>query len=121
MMEILSGARDDQREHDLRRLLLRFHLHRFDAVVDFDGTIRIYRRCRQQGITPRGLVDCMIAAVAWREGATLHQLAKVCRVTAQQRCWREHASQELAPGSKAKTWVKRMLFPDGSRNDVSIP
>lgn len=32
---------------------------------------RIYRRCRKNGITPRGLLDCLIVAVAWRNGATL--------------------------------------------------
>ncbi len=32
---------------------------------------RIYRACRRAGVTPRGLVDCMVAAVAWRRGATL--------------------------------------------------
>ena len=66
IMEVLAGARSDAREADLRRLLLRFHLYRFDAVTDFEGAARIYRRCRQAGITPRGLVDCMIAAVALR-------------------------------------------------------
>jgi len=71
IMEVLAGARSDTREADLRRLLLRFHLHHFDAAADFDGAVRIYRRCRQAGITPRGLVDCMIAAVAWRHRATL--------------------------------------------------
>src|SRR6266571_4926125 len=71
IMEVLAGARSDAREADLRRLLLRFHLHHFDAAADFDGAVRIYRRCRQAGITPRGLVDCMIAAVAWRHRATL--------------------------------------------------
>jgi predicted nucleic acid-binding protein len=71
IMEVLAGARSDAREADLRRLLLRFHLHHFDAAADFDGAVRIYRRCRQAGITPRGLVDCMIAAVAWRHQATL--------------------------------------------------
>lgn len=71
LMEVLAGARSDTREADLRRLLLRFHLCHFDAVADFDGAVRIYRRCRKAGITPRGLVDCMIAAVAWRHGATL--------------------------------------------------
>ena len=70
-MEVLAGARTDAREADLRRLLLRFHLYRFDAAADFEGAARIYRRCRQAGITPRGLVDCMIAAVARRHGATL--------------------------------------------------
>ena len=71
IMEVLAGARSDAREADLRRLLLRFHLYPFDAAADFDGAVRIYRRCRQAGITPRGLLDCMIAAVAWRHKATL--------------------------------------------------
>ena len=70
-MEVLAGARDDERETELRRLLLRFQLVSFDAVSDFDGAVRIYRRCRAAGVTPRGMIDCMIAAVAWRTGATL--------------------------------------------------
>jgi predicted nucleic acid-binding protein len=71
IMEVLAGARTDARKADLRRLLLRFHLYQFDAAADFEGAARIYRRCRQAGITPRGLVDCMIAAVARRHEATL--------------------------------------------------
>jgi predicted nucleic acid-binding protein len=71
VMEVLAGARDDKRETDLRRLLSRFELLSFDVVSDFDGAARIYRRCRAAGITPRGMPDCMIAAVAWRSGATL--------------------------------------------------
>lgn len=71
LMEVLAGARDEQREGDLRRLLLRFELLSFDAVTDFDGAVTIYRRCRAAGVTPRGMLDCMIAAVAWRAGATL--------------------------------------------------
>jgi predicted nucleic acid-binding protein len=71
IMEVLAGARDDRREGDLRRLMERFRLIRFDAAVDFDGATRIYRTCRRAGVTPRGMVDCMIAAVAWRSGATL--------------------------------------------------
>jgi predicted nucleic acid-binding protein len=73
VMEVLAGARTDQRELDLRRLLLRFRLLCFDAASDFDSAARMYRyrRCRAAGITPRGMVDCMIAAVAWRHGASL--------------------------------------------------
>ncbi|HEX2370536.1 MAG TPA: PIN domain nuclease [Acidimicrobiia bacterium] len=70
-MEVLAGARDEASAADLRRLLLRFHLLRFDSVVDFEGAATIYRRCRRSGITPRGMVDCMIAAVAWRTRASL--------------------------------------------------
>jgi predicted nucleic acid-binding protein len=71
LMEVLAGARDDRQEERLRRLLLRFELLGFDAVTDFDAAARIYRRCRAAGITPRGLLDCSIAAVAWRRKAAL--------------------------------------------------
>ncbi len=54
-----------------RRLLLRFDLLPIDAVADFDAAARVYRRCRNAGITPRGMIDCLIASVAWRRGAAL--------------------------------------------------
>jgi predicted nucleic acid-binding protein len=65
-MEVLAWARDDRAERDLRRLLFRFALLRFDAVADSEGAASIYRRCRQAGFTPRGLIDCIIASVAVR-------------------------------------------------------
>ena len=71
IMEVLAGARDDGREVELRRLLLRFELLQLDAVTDFDGAVRIYRRCRRAGVTPRGMIDCLIASVARRRGAAL--------------------------------------------------
>lgn len=71
VMEVLAGARTDRREADLRRLLLRFELLRFDAAADFHGGAHIYRRCRREGVTPRGLIDCMIASVALRTRAVL--------------------------------------------------
>jgi predicted nucleic acid-binding protein len=71
IMEIIAGARTDARETDLRRLLLRFPLLGFDAAADFDAAAGIYRRSRQAGVTPRGMVDCMIASVALRNRATL--------------------------------------------------
>lgn len=71
VMEVLAGARTSAREYDLRRLLLRFRLLPFDATADFEGATRIYRRCRRAGFTPRGMVDCMIAAVARRRAASL--------------------------------------------------
>ncbi len=71
LMEVMAGARDDQRERALRRLLLRFDLLAFDTAADFDAAARIYRRCRREGVTPRGMVDCLIASVARRHEATL--------------------------------------------------
>ena len=84
VMEVLAGARDARRERELRALLLRFELLAFDPVADFDQAARIYRRCRASGVTRRGLLDCMIAAVALRVGASilsadadLHRVAAV--------------------------------------------
>lgn len=71
VMEVLAGARDEARENDLRRLLLRAGLLPFDTATDFDAATRVYRRCRRSGVTPRGMIDCMIAAVAWRQRAAL--------------------------------------------------
>jgi predicted nucleic acid-binding protein len=64
--EVAMGARSDKQEAALRALLERFHLLRFEPIVDFDSAVRIYRTCRRSGVTPRGLVDCMVAAVALR-------------------------------------------------------
>jgi predicted nucleic acid-binding protein len=71
IMEVVAGARTEAHADQLRRLMLRGGLLRFDAATDFDGAALIYSRCRQAGITPRGMIDCMIAAVAWRQNATL--------------------------------------------------
>ena len=70
-MEVLAGSRSDARELDLRRLLLSFGFLPFDAVTDFEAAARIYRRCRGAGAIPRGMLDCMIVAVAYRRGAAL--------------------------------------------------
>jgi predicted nucleic acid-binding protein len=86
-MEVLAGARDNLREKDLRGLLGSAVLLSFDTITDFDGATRIYRRCRAAGVTPRGMLDCMIAAVAWRHDATLlshdvdmHHVARVIEI-----------------------------------------
>ena len=71
IMEVLAGARNDRREGDLRRLMQRFELLRFDPAIDFDAAARIYRTCRRVGITPRAMVDCLIASVALRHRAIL--------------------------------------------------
>lgn len=84
IMEICAGAKRDARERDLRSLLLRYHLLNFDSRIDFNLAVRVYRDCRKVGITPRGLIDCMIAAVAMRHHAHLltcdRDLANIARV-----------------------------------------
>lgn len=71
MMEVLAGAADDRRADDLRRLLQRATLLRIDAASDFDAAATTFRQCRSAGFTPRGLLDCLIAVVAWRHNAAL--------------------------------------------------
>ena len=71
VMELAAGAKTGARENDLRRMVTAFQLRRFEAASDFDAAVKIYRRCRSAGITPRGLTDCMIAAVTWRFGDAL--------------------------------------------------
>jgi predicted nucleic acid-binding protein len=72
-------------------MLRRFELLHFDATIDFDAATRIYHACRRVGVTPRGMIDCMIASVAHRSGAAvlardadLVRVAKVMGITLDQ-------------------------------------
>jgi predicted nucleic acid-binding protein len=71
-MEVLAGARDERHLHDLRTLLGRAHLMHCDPR-DFDAAAMLYRRCRGGGQTIQRLIDCLIAAVAIREGLPILQ------------------------------------------------
>ena len=70
IMEVLAGARDDDHAAQLESLL---GLARLVPTLasDYLDAARVYRRCRQRGETVRRMVDCLIAAVAIRSGATL--------------------------------------------------
>ncbi len=66
-MEVLAGARTNEREADLRRLLQRFDLLRFDiAARDFHATARIYRSLSTSGHHAPGPDRLLIASVAVR-------------------------------------------------------
>lgn len=71
LMEVLSGAPDRQRLAGLRRLLTSFGWVPVDAIADFEGAATIDRACRAAGVSPRGLIDCLIANVAMRTGHAL--------------------------------------------------
>ena len=71
LMEMLAGARDDREASQLRRLMTSFGWIAADPVVDFEGAARVYRLCRTEGVTPRGLIDCMIASIALRTRSTV--------------------------------------------------
>ena len=71
LMEVLAGARTDAQAARLRRLMTSVAWAGLDPVADFEGAARIYRHCRAAGVTPRNLVDCLIANVAMRHEAEL--------------------------------------------------
>lgn len=68
-MELLAGARDDADRARFRRLLLGLEALPVDGLGDHEAAADIYRACRRGGETPRKLTDCLIAAVAIRNGA----------------------------------------------------
>jgi predicted nucleic acid-binding protein len=69
-MEVLAGARDERHLHDLRRLLARGVLLT-TAPTDYEEAAALYRACRRRGSTVRKLIDCLIAATAIRNDATV--------------------------------------------------
>ena len=69
-MEVLAGARDERHLADLRGLLARAVLLPTGST-DYEDGAALYRACRRQGATVRRLIDCVIAAVAVRAGASV--------------------------------------------------
>jgi predicted nucleic acid-binding protein len=70
-LEILAGARDDQHERELRRLLARCRFLSLDEPGDHESAAALYRACRRKGTTIRRLPDCLIATVAMRNRVDL--------------------------------------------------
>ena len=71
LMELLAGCRSARAERQVQQLLNSFAWTPCDPVADFAGAAQIYRRCRAAGVTPRTMVDCMIANIAIRTDAQL--------------------------------------------------
>ncbi len=83
-MEVLAGARTEKRHDDLRRLLLSIEWIPSDPLADFEGAARLDRSCRARGVTPRGLIDCMISSIAIRTSSSVlafdgdfHQISRI--------------------------------------------
>jgi predicted nucleic acid-binding protein len=71
MLEVLAGARDELHARALRRLLGRCAFLALEEPSDHEVAASLYRACRRGGATVRRLPDCLIAAVALRNGAEL--------------------------------------------------
>lgn len=70
-MEVLAGSRDDADRDRLRHLLYGRHFLPTEGPDDYENAADLYRSCRRGGETPRKLTDCLIAAVAIRNGAVV--------------------------------------------------
>ncbi|WP_417563095.1 PIN domain nuclease [Microbacterium sp.] len=66
-MEVLAGGRSESHTRQLERLLARATLLQTEPT-DWIDAARLYRTGRHRGLTVRKLVDCLIAAVALRNG-----------------------------------------------------
>ena len=64
-MEVFAGARNDQHLVHLRGMLSGATIIPIQPSDYYDAAI-LYRACRQNGITIRSQIDCLIAAVAIR-------------------------------------------------------
>ncbi|WP_420639277.1 type II toxin-antitoxin system VapC family toxin [Candidatus Poriferisocius sp.] len=69
LMEVLAGAKNSGDYEQLRSLLTSLAWIPVDPIADFEGAAQVYRGCRRRGVTPRGMIDCMIATIALRVGA----------------------------------------------------
>ncbi|MBO3747312.1 PIN domain nuclease [Streptosporangiaceae bacterium NEAU-GS5] len=82
IMEVLAGARDQSELIKLERLTEGLPLVRVDAVRDFVNAAHTFRAARSRGVTVRKMLDCLIAAVAMRAGATVvHRDADFANLT----------------------------------------
>lgn len=66
-MEVLAGAKDEGHLQGLRDMLARTTLLPIYRT-DYDDAAALYRRRRRQGTTIRSMLDCLVAAVAIRNG-----------------------------------------------------
>ena len=68
LLEVLAGTTDEERAGRLARFLAGAELLRQESPVDAETAAALYRACRRAGETPRSLNDCVVAAVALRDG-----------------------------------------------------
>lgn len=70
-MELLAGTRSGGERSRLRARLIGLPRLTLRGLADFESAAELYRTCRGRGVTVRKLMDCLIAAVAIRENATV--------------------------------------------------
>lgn len=71
VMELVAGAADTAERDRLLALLNAYPLLSAGSLDTYVAAAELYRHCRAAGHTVRKMTDCLIAAVAIREGAEL--------------------------------------------------
>ena len=71
IMELLAAGRSDERLARVRHRMLSLTMLRVGALETYEQAAVIQRTCRSRGETVRSMIDCLIAAVAIREGASI--------------------------------------------------
>lgn len=79
--ELLFGARDRTDERFLTRLLDSVHLAFVAPRDDFEAAVALHQRARRVGVSARGLLDCLVVAMAARlELPILHHDRDIARL-----------------------------------------
>ncbi len=71
IMELIAGTRTSAERSRLRARLTALPRLTVRGLTDFEAAADLYRFCRGRGATVRKLMDCLIAAVAIRDSATV--------------------------------------------------
>ena len=71
VMEVLAGSTDSARLFSWQGMLNACKFLPQQPYADAAAAAFIYRTCRRAGETPRNLADCLIAAIALRNSATV--------------------------------------------------
>lgn len=71
IMELLAGTRSKRELRAIRGRLLSFPMLRVKGLVTYERASAVWRACRDAGEPVRNSIDCLIAAVAIREGARI--------------------------------------------------
>ena len=71
VMELLAGATSERAFEQIDKLWRGLRILSVDASVDYRDAAVAYRAVRRSGHTVRKTMDCLIAVVAARTGATL--------------------------------------------------
>ncbi|HEV7862611.1 MAG TPA: PIN domain nuclease [Acidimicrobiia bacterium] len=71
LTEILQGLPDDREARRVEHRLLAFDVLRLEGLDDFRRAASLYRQARAKGVTIRRTLDCLIASVCVRDGASV--------------------------------------------------